>query len=131
VQRTQAEATTLDEFFRLLVENIPEEDERAEFLKKMNAFKKPAAPSARAAAASRVAAPAAAKPSFRPAAPRFSPESARHRRARLASYVGPLAKLLIKDAVGTSMNVKDLYAQLAAHIDSEDERKEFLASLPR
>jgi len=45
--------------------------------------------------------------------------------------VGPLARLLIKDAVGKSSNLKELYAQLAAHIDSEDERRDFLAALPR
>jgi len=136
VARTQAEATTLDEFFRLLVENIPEEDERAEFLKKMNAFKKPAGATSITppAAASRVA-PAAevakTQISAPAAAPAFSPEMLATAERRLASYVGPLARLLIKDAVGTSMSAKDLYAQLAAHIDSEDERKEFLASLPR
>jgi serine/threonine-protein kinase len=48
----------------------------------------------------------------------------------LASYVGPLARVLIKDAAGKSGNLKELYAQLATHIDSEEERRAFLASLP-
>jgi len=47
----------------------------------------------------------------------------------LASYVGPLARVLIKDAAGKSGNLKELYAQLAAHIDSEEERRALLASL--
>ena len=50
---------------------------------------------------------------------------------RLASYVGPLARLLIKDAASKTGNLKELYLSLADHIDSEEERREFLASLPR
>ena len=45
--------------------------------------------------------------------------------------MGPLARLLIKEAAGKSGNLKELYAQLASHIDEEDERRAFLASLPR
>ena len=50
---------------------------------------------------------------------------------RLASYVGPLARLLIKDAATKTSDLKEFYRQLAEHIDSEDERRDFLASLPR
>ena len=49
----------------------------------------------------------------------------------LASYVGPLARVLIKQAAERSGNIKELYAQLATHIDSEEERRDFLARLPR
>jgi serine/threonine-protein kinase len=61
----------------------------------------------------------------------FTPEVLEMAEKRLASYVGPLARILIKDAAGKSGNLKELYAQLATHIDSEDERRDFLASLPR
>ena len=50
---------------------------------------------------------------------------------RLASYVGPLARVFIKQAASQSGNIKELYKQLAAHIDEEDERRAFLESLPR
>jgi eukaryotic-like serine/threonine-protein kinase len=50
---------------------------------------------------------------------------------RLASYVGPLARVLIKDAAQKSGSLKELYAQLAVHIDSEEEREAFLDSLKR
>ena len=46
-------------------------------------------------------------------------------------YVGPLAKLLIKDAASKTSNLKELYRALADHIDSDDERRDFLASLPQ
>jgi hypothetical protein len=43
--------------------------------------------------------------------------------------VGPLARVLIKEAAGKSGNLKELYSQLATHIDSEEERRAFLTSL--
>jgi hypothetical protein len=64
-------------------------------------------------------------------APAFNPEVLATAERRLASYVGPLAKLLIKDAATKTSDLKELYRQLASHIDSEEERRDFLASLPR
>jgi hypothetical protein len=61
----------------------------------------------------------------------FTPEVLATAEKQLASYVGPLARVLIKEAAGKSGNLKELYKHLAAHIDSEDERRAFLASLPR
>jgi eukaryotic-like serine/threonine-protein kinase len=61
----------------------------------------------------------------------LTPEALATAEKRLASYVGPLARVFIKEAAGKSGNLKELYAQLATHIDSEDERRDFLASLPR
>ena len=45
--------------------------------------------------------------------------------------MGPLARVLIKQAAESPGNLKELYAQLAAHIDSDEERRAFLDSLPR
>ena len=42
-----------------------------------------------------------------------------------------LARVLIRQAAESSGNLKELYAQLATHIDSEEERDAFLDSLPR
>ena len=63
------------------------------------------------------------------AATTFTPEVLADAEKRLASYVGPLARLLIKDAASKSGNLKELYTQLAQHIDEDDERRAFLASL--
>ena len=41
-----------------------------------------------------------------------------------------VAKLLIKDAATKTSNLRELYRALADHIDSEEERRDFLASLP-
>jgi hypothetical protein len=43
--------------------------------------------------------------------------------------VGPLAKLLIKDAVTKTSDLREFYRALAEHIDSDEERRDFLASL--
>ena len=124
IKRGQGEATSVEEFFRVLAENIPDAGEQAEFLKKI-AKVKGAAETQRLPAATATKAPATATRSA------FTPEVLATAEKRLASYVGPLARVLIKEAAGKSGNLKELYSQLAAHIDSEEERRDFLASLPR
>jgi serine/threonine protein kinase len=125
VKRTQAEAATVEDFFKSLAENVPEGDEQKAFMKKMAGVKTSVAASStqRIAAA---APPSATKP---PRRAHFTPEMLATLEKSLASYVGPLARVLIKDAAGKSGDLKELYAQLAAHIDSEEERRAFLASL--
>ncbi|HNB68880.1 MAG TPA: hypothetical protein PL144_12855, partial [Accumulibacter sp.] len=48
---------------------------------------------------------------------------------RLAEYVGPLARVLIKRAANDSGDINELYRNLAKHIDSERERAAFLKGL--
>ena len=48
---------------------------------------------------------------------------------RLAAYLGPLAKVLVKREAQRAGGVRELYRTLATHIDSEKERRRFLASL--
>jgi serine/threonine-protein kinase len=119
VRRSQAEAGSVEDFFKALSEHVPEGDEQKAFMKKMSAVK------ASVATQPLAAAPAAAKATRQ----HFTPEMLALVEKSLASYVGPLARVLIKDAAGKSGNIKELYAQLAAHIDSEEERRDFLASL--
>ena len=126
VKRSQREAASLDEFFRALADHIPDDDEQAEFLKKMSVLKKAGKSAMTGTTARTVSAAAAGSPQ-----PAFNPEVLAKAEKRLASYVGPLARVLIKEAAGKSGNLKELYTQLAAHIDSDDERRAFLASLPR
>ena len=125
VKRSQGESATVEEFFRALAEHVPEGEEQNAFMKKMAAVKKSAAatqPAAEAPAEKTIATRA-------PMRPAFSPDVLTTAERALASYVGPLAKILIKEAAGKSGNLKELYAQLASHIDSEEERRAFLASL--
>lgn len=47
---------------------------------------------------------------------------------RLAHYLGPIAKLLVKRAAPAAADVEDLRRRLAAEIESEPERRAFLAA---
>jgi serine/threonine-protein kinase len=123
VKRERSSARTLEEMLRNLAGNIPDEDEQAAFLRKMKAVRPAQAP------ASGLLETIA--PTSQPSAPRFAPETLEQAERALASYVGPLARILIKEAASKSGNVKELYGQLAAHIDSEDEKRAFLALLAR
>jgi serine/threonine-protein kinase len=126
VKRTRDEAQSIGQFFRTLAENIPDADEHKAFMRKMEAVKASVA-GAPPPAGAQSSAIAKTVPG---AAPVFTPEVLAAAEKLLASYVGPLARVLIKDAASQSGNVKELYRQLAAHIDEEDERRAFLASLP-
>jgi serine/threonine-protein kinase len=132
VRRTQREATTIEEFLRVLSENIPDDDEQAEFLKKMQKIKRSEQASATATQLRMQApnpTPTGTTAAQKSGANAFKPEVLAAAEKRLASYVGPLARILIKDAAGSSGDLKQLYAALAAHIDSDEERREFLRSL--
>ena len=127
IRKTQAETTDFDTFFHMLADQIPDTEEQQAFLKKVAGLKptaKPRPDGVKSRPAPAEATPAATQKSF-------SPEVLATAEKRLASYVGPLAKLLIKDAATKTSDLKELYRQLAAHIDSEEERRDFLASLPR
>jgi len=131
IQETTGQAASIDELLRILADNIPDPEEQRAFLAKAAAVKsridapaaktQPAAPAPAQGQANKTGATRAA----------FTPEMLAKAEKQLASYVGPLARVLIKDAAGKSGNLKELYSQLAAHIDSEEERRDFLASLPR
>jgi len=124
VKRTQGEATTVEDFFRALIEHVPEGDEQKAFMQKMAGLKKSVTPHQDTVPDAKAAAVKATTTRAT-----FKPETLAAAEKALASYVGPLARVLIKDAAGKSGNLKELYSQLAAHIDSEEERRAFLASL--
>ena len=123
VKRSQGEAATIEDFFRALADNIPDADEQAVFMKKMATVKPKMADAATIPDARKAAAGATRSA--------FTPETLSAAEKQLASYVGPLARVLIKQAAESSGNLKELYTQLASHIDSDEERKAFLATLPR
>ena len=126
IRKTQAETNNLDTFFHLLADQIPDADEQKAFLAKVATLK----PKAKAAPEGVKAAPAPVA-KVASTAKGFSPEVLATAERALASYVGPLAKLLIKEAATQTSDLKELYRKLADHIDSEEERRDFLASLPR
>jgi class 3 adenylate cyclase len=97
-----------------------------------------AAPAAKGAASASPAVPAGgrADPS-RPADPAsravrpMAPEFLARVEQVLARHIGPLARVLVKSAARKATNPKELFEQLAAHIESPEARRAFLAEADR
>jgi len=70
-------------------------------------------------------APAAAPAPARPLSPAVLDEAT----DRLAIHIGPVAKLLVKRAAKQASSTRDLYEQLAAHIDDPQSRQRFTAAV--
>ncbi len=130
VRDSQASSANLDEFFAALADNIAEGAEKEAFLKRVKVWQGAELSSPRVDATSFASATAALRAADA-SSPRavFSPEVLSTAEKRLASYVGPLAKLLIKQATGSTGTIKELYTKLAENIDDPAERKAFLATL--
>jgi hypothetical protein len=47
---------------------------------------------------------------------------------RLAVYIGPMAKVLVKRAAEQARGTRDLYERLARHIDDPGDRRQFTAA---
>jgi eukaryotic-like serine/threonine-protein kinase len=125
VREGLASSRTIDEFFGALADQIGDEDQKATFLSRVTPLKQSitqpgAAPAPAATATAKGAAQTRAV---------FTPDVLATAEKRLASYVGPLAKLLIKEAAGSTGTIRELYTKLAANIDDAAERKAFLASI--
>lgn len=117
---------TLNEFYQSLAEQIGDEEQRNIFLARVAALK----PASGTDAVPTPAPSATAKGAAQTRAV-FTPDVLATAEKRLASYVGPLAKLLIKEAAGSTGTIRELYTKLAANIDDAAERKAFLAALDR
>jgi hypothetical protein len=71
-----------------------------------------------------------------PAAPRalpsaFSDAELRQIEVRLAGYIGPVARHLVKRATASALGMEDLLLRLAAELESEDDRRQFIGSCRR
>jgi serine/threonine-protein kinase len=128
MRKAQSQAASPEEFIRLLAEHIDDGEERASFLAKVDSARRAGATTIPAAPSPGAAQPGSKARGAARGTP-LSPADLAKAEQQLASYVGPLARILIKDAVTKSGNLRELYVQLAEHIDSEDERKAFLAAV--
>ncbi|QJR16138.1 serine/threonine protein kinase [Usitatibacter palustris] len=125
IKRGQGEATSIEDFCQMLAENIPTGEERKAFLAKVSKLRASEPGKTQPLPSSTQT---ATPPSHRTRI-NFTPETLARAEKQLASYVGPLARVLIKEAASKSGNMRELYTQLAAHIDSDEERQAFLAEL--
>jgi serine/threonine protein kinase len=136
VKQGQSEASDMDEFCRILAENIPTQSERAEFMAKVALLKKRQAepappPEAATVPQAPVSTTAMGQSKIHKTRINFTPEALATAEKRLASFVGPLAKMLTRDAATKSSSLRELYTALATNIDSEEERQAFLAMMDR
>jgi eukaryotic-like serine/threonine-protein kinase len=59
----------------------------------------------------------------------YAPEQLSQIALKLASYVGPIANVLVKRASSSTQDLRALVEQVANEIESEEQRKKFLASV--
>jgi hypothetical protein len=62
--------------------------------------------------------------------PIFPDTEIRHIEAHLAKYLGPIARLLVKRAACRSSSIDDLMEQLAHELETEHDRRAFMAAAP-
>jgi serine/threonine-protein kinase len=78
------------------------------------------------------ATPAAAVSQATPAAPgslvAWSREQLAEIERQLLPLVGPMARILVRDAAATTASRQELYQLLASHLETEDERRRFLTA---
>lgn len=101
---------------RLIAESIPSEGQRKSFLAKALAK---AVSGARAGAAPDRSSPGLARAPIEA----VEIERAAH---RLAPYLGPIARVVVKKAAAQALDLKAFYRQLAESLANPDERTEFL-----
>lgn len=131
VRRSQGESTSYDQFVRALGDHIEDSKEKVAFVRKATELQARVAPGT---ATMPAVAPREVLSTASFAAPpkaALAPEVLATAERALASYVGPLARILIKEAAGKTGDVAELYRQLAVHIDDEEEREAFLKTLSR
>ena len=119
VRKAAKTAPDLPALCELLDVALPE-SQRAAFRRRLGDVGGPPAPPpspARPAATP----PAAGTSPGRP----LSPEVLAEAEERLTVHIGPVAKLLVKRAAKQASSTKDLYQQLAAHIDDPQNRRRF------
>ncbi len=123
IRKCAQQAKSLEEFYATLAENLPAGGDRSDFLKHVERLR-----TARESASQQPPLAAAPTATVRPTII-FDTATLAAAEKRLALYVGPLAKVLIRRAADDSGDVNELYRKLAEHIDSEEERSEFLKGL--
>jgi len=126
VKKAVKKAHDLSELCRLLADSIPMEEGRRAFLDCI-AHNLPAAT---AAASPEPAVPPAAAPVAGSVPPRLSdPQALTEIETCLVEYLGPVARMLVKQTAKQTHDVQDLCQRLAQEIDSREQREAFLVTV--
>jgi len=124
VTRAATRCRNVQELCRALAEEIPQQREREAFLRSCEGASATdtARPATRPEAAT-------AKPSGAGTAPAWDPAVLRKAREKLASFIGPVAGVMVERTARKVRTPRELFDALAAEIPSESDRQAFLASL--
>jgi len=115
VRRSGRRTLDLDELYAMLSHELDSEDQRKAFMATRSGF----------ALAPRPAAPAGTGPRGAPASTALTPEQIEATQRRLATYIGPIAKILTKRAAAQTTSSERFYLLLAESL-SEADRRRFL-----
>lgn len=128
VKKTAQKASDIEELYQLLVEYVPTEREKNIFLgKALVGQTQPSSTQGSYQAADSDEAGAPFKGDQRSGmVSTWEPEVLRTAEERLAVYVGPVAKVLVKKAAKKTSSTKDLYQVLSQEIPKERDKKHFL-----
>ncbi|HLJ13180.1 MAG TPA: serine/threonine-protein kinase [Bryobacteraceae bacterium] len=127
VARAARRHSSLADLCRSIAENIPENRERAAFLRSCEANIQPV----RTNTASAMGAPAVPSNSGAANPQLLDPTVLAAVRQKLATYIGPIAGMVVTRAAKRARNQRELYETVAAEIGSAKDREAFLASLAR
>ncbi len=128
-KRTARKASDIEELYQLLAEYVPTEREKNIFLGKRLVRGQTQRPSTQGSyqAADRHEVGAPFKGDQRSGTvSTWEPEVLRKAEERLAVYVGPVAKVLVKKAAKNTSSTKDLYQVLSKEIPKERDQRHFL-----
>ncbi|MBI1944433.1 MAG: serine/threonine protein kinase [Deltaproteobacteria bacterium] len=125
VRRTAQRARSLSELAEALATAIPDERERRRFRERVAG-----APVYDADEETRPDAATASTSQMPSALGPFDQATLEAARHHLAEFLGPIAKVLVKQAAGRSSSVRELYRRLADEIADAEERARFLARSP-
>jgi class 3 adenylate cyclase len=123
VRRAAASAADLTQLCRTIAANVPEA-QQAEFATRIGDLAHLLA----SGSSNRVLESVAEPPT--PAQP-LSPDIVAKAAERLATYLGPVAKVIVRRAAEQATDARDLYARVAQHIDDPRHRERFIAAGPK
>ena len=63
--------------------------------------------------------------------PGWSPEALALAERRLTTFIGPVARILVRKAAASTASVPALYEALAENIENDRDRRAFLAAMDR
>jgi serine/threonine protein kinase len=129
VRKASAKAHNVEELARLLADILPSQDEKTTFLSQTQTIIVPPDTAPPRSAINRTTQPPSI--SHTPATLPISGEQLKRAEEALAIYLGPFARVLVKNAARKATNINEFHQLLAAELPGGDERHEFMRAVSR